>query len=178
MGLLKTILKTKKSGFEDAFFVIAVMLTIAIFILILNKAWGSIRPDLETSIKESLPAGSDVNITKNFDNVTNASRLFDKLFPLVIIGLFAFVFISAYLSINHPIMLIVGIIVFAVALLLSGIYANLYHQISSSEEFTSTNALLPITEIFMKYLPIIILIIFVAITVIIIYSKQGGSTTT
>ena len=174
MAILKS--RIKKPGFEDAFFVIAVMLTIAIFVLVLNKAWIGIRPDLEDSIEGSLPAGSGINVTKTFDNVTSTSRLFDKLFPLIIIGLFAFVFVSFYFSINHPIMLVVGIIVLSVALLLAGIYANIYHQISASDEFSETNAILPITEKFMQYLPIIILILFIGVTAIIIYSRQGGST--
>jgi hypothetical protein len=165
----------KKSGFEDAFFVIAVIFTIAIFILIMNNAWSGIRPELETSINQAIPENTAINITKNFDSVTDTGLLFDKLLPLVLIGLFAFVFISVALYINHPIMIVVGIIVLSVAVLLGVIYANIYHQISSSDEFSATNANLPITEQFMKYLPFIILILFVGITIVIIYSRSGGT---
>ena len=171
MELLKR--RVKKSGFEDAFFIIAVMLTIAIFVLVLNKAWTGIRPNLETSINSAIPENSAINVTTTFDNVTSTTQLFDKLFPLVLLGLFAFVFIGTAIYINHPIMIIVGIIVLSVAVLLGVIYSNIYHQISASDEFSETNASLPITEQFMKYLPGIIVIMFVGITAILIYFRQG-----
>ena len=130
----------KKSGFEDAFFVIAVLFTIAIFVLILNKAWVGIKPNLEDSINNAVPNGS-MNVTENFDKVTGTVQLFDKLIPLLIIGLFAFVLIGVSLYINHPIMLIVGIIILGVAIMLGVIYANVYNEISSSDSFSSSKLL-------------------------------------
>lgn len=170
MELLK-----KKSGFEDAFFFIAVLFTIAIFVLILNKAWTGVKPELETSINSVMPSDSSVNISATLESVSSTTRMFDKVLPFILLGLFAFVFISVSLYINHPIMIIVGIIVLAVALLLGVIYSNVYHQISSSDEFSSTNSDLPITEQFMKYLPLIMIILFVGIVAVIIYSRSGGS---
>ena len=167
--------KIRKSGFEDAFFVIAVLLTIAIFILVLSKAWSDIRPELETSIQGSLPEDSGINVTENFNNITSTVLLFDKLFPFVLLGLFAFVFIGVALYINHPIMIFVGLIVLAVAVLLAVIYANIYNEISSSDEFAETNANFPIMEQFMKFLPIIIIIMFIGIVAGIIYSRSGGT---
>jgi len=172
---LKPIVK-RKSGFEDAFFVIAVIFTISIFILILAKSWGEMRTPLEEGITGALPSGSDVNVTKTFDNITSTTSLFSTLLPFILIGLFAFVFIGTAIYMNHPIMLVVGIIILAVAILLSSIYANIYHQISESDEFAATNDELPIQEIFMQYLPFIIMLIFIAIIISIIFlrGKSAG----
>lgn len=170
--------KIRKSGFEDAFFFIAVIMTIAIVILILNKAWSSMNEPLAESIQSSLPAGSGVNVSNNFAGVTSTTLLFDKLLPFIIIGLFAFVFIGAAFYMNSPIMIVVGLVVLSIAIMLGAIYANIYHQISSSDEFTSTNASLPITELFMKYLPYIMIIMLVGIVVAVIWSRSsstGGS---
>lgn len=167
-------IKTRKSGFEDAFFIIAVLFAFAIVLLVINKAWSDMRPNLEESINNAVPEGS-MNVTENFDKVTGTVLIFDKLLPLLIIGLFAFVLIGVSLYINHPIMLIVGIIIMGVAIMLGVIYANVYNEISSSDSFSSANATLPLTELFMKYLPFILVIVIVGIVGIIIFSRQQGS---
>ena len=170
MELLK-----KKSGFEDAFFVIAVIFTIAIFILILSRVWGEVNPSLDAAITGALPANSGVNVTNTFSKITSTTLLFDKLLPFILIGLFAFVLIGTAMYMNNPIMIFVGIIVLAVAILLASIYANIYHQISQSDEFTSTTANFKVSDTFMQYLPSIILIMFIGITIGVIWSR-GGST--
>jgi len=174
MAVLRSLIK-RKSGFEDAFFVMAVLFTIAIFVLILVKSWTEMRTPLEEGITGALPDGSDVNVTKTFDTITSTTTLLSTLLPFILIGLFAFVFIGTAIYMNHPIMLVVGIIILAVAIMLGAIYANIYHQISSSDEFTETNEQLPIQELFMQYLPYIILLIFIAIIIAIIFLRgQGG----
>jgi len=94
--------------------------------------------------------------------------------PFILIGLFAFVFIGTAIYFNHPIMIFVGIIILGVAILLGVVYSNVYHQISASDEFSSVNAELSLQEQFMKFLPFIILLIFIAITGAIIYLRQGS----
>ena len=174
MGILKPI-KLKKSGFEDAFFFIAVLFAISIIVIILFYAWGQMKDPLADSIQSSLPANSGVNVTDNFKIVTSTIGLFDKLLPFLMIGLFAFVLIGASLYMNHPIMAFVGIIILGVAVLLGVIYSNVYHQISGSAVLAETNSHFGIMEIFMQYLPYIIVIMFIAITAAIIWSRQGGA---
>ena len=176
MGVLKPIWlnKLKKSGFEDAFFFIVVLFALSIVILIVYYAWGQMKDPLAESIQGSLPAGSGVNVTENFNAVTGTISLFDKLIPFLMIGLFAFVLIGAGAYMNHPIMAFVGILILGIAVLLAVIYANVYHQISSTDELSSTNANFPIMELFMKYLPYIVVIIFVLITAAVIWSRGGA----
>jgi len=166
--------KIRKSGFEDAFFFIVVLFALSIVILVVYYAWSQMKDPLADSIQSSLPAGSGVNISENFKGVTSTISLFDKLIPFLMIGLFAFVLIGAGMYMNHPIMAFVGILILGMAVLLSIIYANVYHQISSTDELSSTNANFPIMELFMKYLPYIVVIVFVLITAAVIWSRGGA----
>ena len=174
MAILKPI---RKSGFEDAFFVMVVIFAIAIFVLILVKVWSEVNEPLAEGINGALNTTSDVNVTKTFNTITATTSLLGTLLPFILIGLFAFVFIGTSIYMKSPIMIVVGLVVLAVAILLGVIYSNIYHQISASDEFTSTNDVLPIQELFMQYLPFIILILFVGITVAIIFlrSQTGGT---
>lgn len=175
MAVLRSLIK-RKSGFEDAFFVMVVIFAIAIFVLILVKVWSEVRTPLEEGINGALPS-SDVNVSETFDTITSTTSLLGTLLPFLLIGLFAFVFIGTSIYMKSPVMIIVGFIVLAVAILLASIYSNIYHQISASDEFTDTNEVLPIQELFMQYLPFIILILFVGITIAIIFlrSQTGGT---
>lgn len=173
MEILKK--RVRKSGFEDVIFVLAVIFTIAIFILIVSKAWGSVEPVLDEGINSALPSDSSVNVSRTLTQTTETIQMFDKLLPFILIGLFAFIMIGAALYLNHPVMLIVGIIVLSVAILLGVIYSNVYNEISSSDSFATENDNLPIIEIFMKFLPFIIILMIIGITALILYSKSGGT---
>lgn len=164
--------KIRKSGFEDAFFVLVVIFTMVIFILILAKVWGEIKDPLDEGLTGSLPAGSGVNITANFATITSTITLFDKLFPLILIGLFALVLIGGAMYANHPIMIFVGIIILAVAILLAVIFSNVYHQIAETEEFESTTDSFPISDKFMEFLPYIIFLMFMAIGATILWARS------
>lgn len=161
-------------GFIAWFFVIVVLLGYALFFVILNKAWTSIQTPLDEGLSNSTPTSSTVNISHTLEQTSSTTRSFDKLMPFLLIGLFAFVMISAGLIMDHPIMLFVGLIIIAVLILLAVIYSNVYHGLTSSDEFASTNSNFPIQEKFMKYLPTIIFLMAIGIAASIIYSKKSG----
>lgn len=170
--------KARKSGFEDAFFVIAVIFTLVIFVIILAKVWGDIKEPLDESITGSLPAGSTYNVTDNFAKITSTTTLFDKLFPLILIGLFALALIGGAIYAQHPIMIFVGIIILAVVILLGVIYSNIYHQIAETDTFTSTTDSFPISDKFMEYLPTILFIMFIAIAAVVLWARGAGRSQT
>ena len=166
-----------KKGFEDAFFVIIVILTISIFVLILSKAWTEVKDPLADSINSHTYLNTTVNVTENFERTTDTIFLFGRILPFILIGLFAFVFIGLSIYSNNTIMLFVGIIILAVAVLLGMVYANIYQSISESPAFTDVVNHLTITGLFMKYLPYIIVIIFVGSVITIILLKQNTGST-
>jgi len=170
--------RTRKSGFEDMFFVIAVIFTVVIFILILSKAWGEIEPNLDESLTNAMPASSSVNASETLDDVTSTTQLFDKLLPFLLIGLFGFVMLGAAIYANHPILIFVGVIIIAVAILLGVVYSNVYHQIADDSEFKPTTDNFPISDMYMKFLPYFLFIMAIGIGAMVMWLRKGGGTGT
>ena len=167
--------RIRKSGFEDMFFVIIIILAVILFVIVLSKVWSEMKDPLDEGLSGALPAGSGVNITSNFETITSTVNLFDSLLPFLLIGIFAFVLIGASIYMDHPMMLFVGIIILAVAVLLAVIYSNIYHQISDSSEFSATTDNFPISDKLMEFLPYIIFVMAIGIGVGILYLKGGAS---
>jgi len=177
MENLRTIIKIKKAqDFTSFFFVIVVLLAVGLFLLVLNKVWSEIKTPLNEGLQSAMPDDTSVNITETLDKTSGGTLLFDKLLPFVLIGLFAFTLIVAGSFMQHPIMIFVGIIVLAVAIIIAVVYSNLYNSISSADEFSSTKAQMGIQDKFMQYLPVIIFIMAIGIGAAIIWSRgKGGS---
>jgi hypothetical protein len=168
-------IKVKKSqGFVVWFFVIVSLLAFSLVFLILNKTWDSIKEPLDTGLTSAMPDDPSVNVSEILDQTTSTNRAYDKLMPFLLIGLFAFVLITAGTIMDHPIMIVVGLIILGVVIFLAVIYANLYNEISATSEFASTKANLPIQDKFMEYLPFIIFIMAIGIGAAILWSKKGG----
>jgi hypothetical protein len=180
MGLLMKPIKIEnKNSFTDfitLFFVIAVVFAIGIFVIILADSWDTIEPKLNTALTTSTPAESGSNVTKTLEGVGNTIGRFNILFPLLLIGLFGFVFVTAMLNQSHPAFLFVGLIVLFVALTLAGVYSNVYDNITEKDAFTSTNDDFNIMGLIISKLPIIVLVFFVAIALI-LYMRSGGGQT-
>ncbi len=175
MGNIKSIIKIKKSqDFTSFFFVIVVLLTFALFFIVLNKVWSEVKDPLDEGLQSAMPSDTSVNITETLDDISSGTLLFDKLIPFILIGLFAFVLITAGAYMNHPIMIFVGIILFGVVILLAVIYSNLYDSITSTPEFASTKAEMGIQDKFMQYLPMIVFLMAIGIGAAIIWSRKSG----
>ena len=167
--------RIRKSGFEDMFFVIIIILAVILFVIVLSKVWSEMKDPLDEGLSGALPAGSGVNITSNFETITSTVNLFDSLLPFLLIGIFAFVLIGASIYMNHPIMLFVGIIILGVAVLLAVVYSNVYHQIAETDEFATTTDSFPISDKLMEFLPYIVFIMAIGIGIGIIYFKGGAA---
>lgn len=176
---IRSILKIKNSqtggGFIAWFFVIIVLLGAALVFLVMNKVWGDVSPQLGSALNDSIPISDRQGVSEALNDTSSGVSLFDKLLPFLIIGLFAFVFIIAGTIIDSPVMLFVGIIIMAVVVLLGVIYSNIYNDISTSSEFISTNSQLPITNLFMQYLPVIGFLMAIGIGIAVIIRRGGVS---
>lgn len=175
MGSIKPIQLKKAQGFEGWFFVIIVLLAFALFFVILNKVWGDIKTPLDEGLSGAMPANG-VNISTTLGQVTSAGLQFDKLVPLLLIGLFGFVMLSAGAIIRHPIMIFVGIIVLGVVILIAVVFSNVYNNITESSEFSATKTAMPIQDKFMQYLPTIVVLLAIGVIAAIMWSRsqQGG----
>lgn len=171
---IKTNKNIRKSGFEDMFFVMVVLIGMAFFFIFLAKTWSSIKPVLNDGLTSSMPSDTSINITETLDQTTGSTTSYNKLFPFLLIGVFGFVFVSAGFMTQHPIMIFVGIIVLGAAIILAVAYSNVYHQITQTDELASTTAQFGIMDIFMKYLPLVIFMLAIGITVALLIRRGGG----
>lgn len=175
MASIKQSKLKKAQGFEAWFFVIVVLLAFGLFFLVLNKVLGDIKDPLDEGLTSAMPSNSPVNVSTILGQVTSAGLQFDKLIPFIVIGLFGFLLISAGAIIRHPIMIFVGIIILGVVILIAVVFSNVYSNISSSDEFSSTKAQLTIQDKFMQYLPTIVIIMAIVVVSAILWSRsQGG----
>ena len=165
----------KSQEFMAFFIVIIALLAFGLFFLVLNKVVGSVTEPITTGLQSALPNGdADANITKYMAQTSSASFLFDKMLPFVIIGLFAFVMILGGSFMQHPLLIIAGIIILGIVILLAAVYSNVYEEIANSDSFTDTTDDMPIQTKFMQFLPYIIGILAVAVTLSVIISRKGG----
>jgi len=170
----QTLTKKSQLGFVSWFFVIVILLAVALFLLVLNKTWSEIKTPLGEGLNNSVPIGDRATISTVLNKTGSSTQSFDKLIPFLIIGLFAFVMILAGSIMKHPIMIFVGLIIMAIIILLAVIYSNLYGNIAGTDAFTDTNDTLPIQNTFMHYLPYIIFIMAIAIGVSLLWRGQSG----
>jgi hypothetical protein len=176
MESIKKLQLKKSQGFEAWFFVIVVLLGFALFFLILNKVWGDIKDPLDEGLTGAMPDAESKGLVSNaLGQVTGAGLQFDKLVPMILIGLFGFLLISAGAIIRHPIMIFVGIIILGVVILIAVVFSNVYNEISSSDAFSDTKADLQIQDKFMQYLPTIVILMAIVVIGAILWSRsQGG----
>lgn len=172
--LIKKPVKKSQLGFVSWFFVIVILLAVALFLLVLNKTWGEIKTPLGEGLNNSVPEGDRASISGVLEQTGSSTQSFDKLLPFLIIGLFAFVMILAGSIMKHPIMIFVGLIIMAGIILVAVVYSNLYENITDTDAFSGTDADLPIQNKFMQYLPYIIFIMAIAIGVSLLWRNQGG----
>ena len=172
----KSLLKNSQTGggFIAWFFVIIVLLAAALFFLIINKVWGDFSTPFGQAINDSIPQADRAEVSGVISDTSSGVRTFDKLIPFLIIGLMAFVFIIAGSIMDSPVMIFVGMIVMAVVVLLGVIYGNVYNEISTTSEFTSTNDTLPIQNKFMEYLPFIGFFMAIGIGVALMVRRSGA----
>ena len=163
----------KSQGFEAWFFVIVVLLGFALFFAILNNTWKDIVTPLDEGLSGAMP-DNGVNVSRTLGQVTSAGLQFDKLIPFIVIGLFGFLLISAGAIIRHPIMIFVGIVILGVVILVAVVFSNVYNNITESDAFSDTKEDLPVQDLFMKYLPVIVVLMAIVVVGAILWSRSSG----
>ena len=152
----------KRKSFVEIFLIVAILFAIAIFVPILYNTYNeNVKDELNSAITSSTPAEEDSNVTKVLDDVGETIGLLDLLFPLLLVGLITYVVISLVFFGSHPIFLVVGVIVLAVAIILGVVYSNVYQTIMASSQYASTDAEFNVIGLFMDYFPYIIFILFI-----------------
>lgn len=101
---------------------------------------------------------------------------FNGWFPILIIGVFAGILVSAYFVDTHPIFLVVSVVVLLFVLVLVNGFVDMFNEVASSAQFAGVVDELPLVVAAWEIMPMILLV-FSAITMIILYAKykRGGS---
>jgi len=166
-------LNKKFTDMVSLFFAIAVIFGVAIFLLILYTTYNdNIKDKLNDALTSSTPVDANANVTAMLDSAGGGIKMFNTLFPFLLIGVFGFVLVSALMVRSHPAFLFIGIIVLGVALILAAIYSNVYEAIAEKDTFADTDTEFNIIGLFLDNLPVIILVLFIAIALI-LYAYPG-----
>ena len=175
MGLLKKN-KRGQTDFVSLFFVLAVLFGVAIFALILYNAYNdNIKDNLNDALTASTPVDANANVTKILGQTSGGIQKLNPLFPLLLVGLFAFGLIMALMGRSHPAFFFVGLVILAVSIILAVIFANSYTAISENANFANTTAEFGVVSFIMANLPLTIFILFIAISAV-LYGMRGGGT--
>jgi len=172
---IKSLIKKRNSEFGDIFLVMVMIFAIAIFVIILAYAYSQVEPRINTVLKTSHTVEENSNVTKILGQSSTALSRINVLFPLIIIGLFGFVFISALFIKSHPAFFFIGLIILGVALILGAVFSNVYKTITDDDTFAETEDDYNIMTLFMNNMPLIILLVFIAMGVILWARSPGGS---
>ena len=177
MGLQLSPLKKKgQTDFISLFFVLVVLFGVAIFAIILYNAYDeNIKDNLNDALTSSTPVDANANVTKILGQTSGGIRMLNPLFPLLLIGLFAFGLVMALMGRSHPAFFFIGIVILAVSIILAVIFANAYESITDSPNFENAASEFGIMTFIMGNLPLIIFILFLAISAVLYGMKQQGS---
>jgi len=172
-------IKNKKGvmGIEDSIWVISVLFALGIFFLILVYTWSQVETPLNDALTKSTPAEAGSNVTKTISTTGTTLTRFNLWFPLLIIGFFGYVLLLAWMSKDgHPAFFFVGLIVLGAAIILAVVFSNIYEEIATQDTFTDAAADVSIMGTFMNFLPFLVVILFLLISIIIYLGTRGGST--
>lgn len=172
-------LKSKK-GFmnvEEIFFVLVFLFGSALFLFILYYTYGEIKDPINDALRGATPDGdATFNYTSFSGEVSGGVGSFNTLYPFLLIGLIVMVIISAFTIQSHPVFFFVSIILLGVVILLGSVFSNIFQQITTNENFGTTEDNFNIVSLIMENLPLIITVI-VFLTLIVMWAKPGGSST-
>lgn len=175
MGILEN--KKGQTDFISLFFVLVVLFGVAIFALVLYNAYDeNIKDNLNDALTSSTPVDADANVTEILGQTSGGIQMLNPLFPLLLVGLFAFGIVMALLGKSHPVFFFIGIIIIAVSIILAAVFSNVYTNIAESDNFTQASAEFGVVEFIMNNLPLTIFILFIVI-VVILYMNKGGQAT-
>jgi hypothetical protein len=139
--------KSKKASLVEPIFAGAFILKTSVVILIALFVWISFQTLMEAQI---VGTSSETVLTGVLSSLRSAYFSMDYVFPFLVGGLLIVSTIFAYKTGTNIIWGIFSIIIWAVALLLSSVFVNVY--LSVSEEFPAIYAEMPVMDIIMSNL--------------------------
>ena len=168
--------KKGQADFVSLFFVLVVLFGVAIFAVILYNAYDeNIKDNLNDALTSSTPVDADANVTAILEQTSGGIRMLNPLFPLLLVGLFAFGLIMAMMGKSHPVFFFIGILILGISIILAVVFSNAYESITESANFTDAASEFGIVTLIMENLPLTIFILFCAIAGVMYMMRGSGS---
>ena len=171
-----TINKKGQADFVSLFFVLVVLFGTAVFFVILYSAYNeNIKDNLNDALTSSTPVDANANVTAILEQTSGGLKTINGMFPLLLVGLFAFGLIIALMGKSHPVFFFIGILILGIAIILAVVFSNSYESITSTGTFADAAEDFGILDIIMNNLPLTIFILFCAISAILYAMRSSGS---
>ena len=162
----------KKGNLPDVVWIIAVLFATAIMIIFVYYIWSQAKPELDSA----LAGETSFNITQMTGDVGGGIKTFNSMISLFLLGLIVITLISAFFIQSHPVFFFVSFLFLIIVLIIAVVFSNMYQSIIESEGISDISSEFGIMNLFMQYLPHIIVIITIIVGVILFAKPRGAST--
>jgi len=161
-------MKNKKGVIEGVFVFAVIMVTLAIFILLIAKVVPSITNEFrKTAINNSAEARTALSWSDKI-----VGRL-DTVFMIIFIGLIMGILISSYFISTNKIFIPIYIILFGFTIIVGVILHNMYEAFKTSSDLATSSATYPMMNaIIGNY--VIVLIVVGILSMILMFGKPSG----
>lgn len=155
----------KRGSIADAIYVPIFLLVIAVTTLISYFVWNSFDTGFTQVISRSGNSSVTYNITTQaMSNVGSALRTIDYMYPLMFIGLLAVSLLFAYMTGASIIYAFVSLFFWAVAMMLSFLFENIFEAVSNT--LNTTTPYFPIMSYLMNNAHLVVLAWLLLISIV------------
>lgn len=173
--MINPLLKNKKGNFEQTFFVIVMIFAMGIFLFFLLFFAQETLPRIKESLTDSTPEDPSANVSVILDKTLTSTERYDAWYPFLLFGIFGYLFVTAFFIKSHPMLFFIGIIVLLIALMIGGVFSNIYERLADKEQLSDVNDEMNITRVYMDWLPAIVFAVFLFLAFV-LYINKGGAT--
>ncbi len=162
----------KQGDLQSIIIMIVVVVVMAIIVIIFSKAFLDVTDRLKDFDKFS---NTSIKTIESVEEKTIPLLDFLIFFSLISL-MIALIISSIYIKV-HPALTVIFIVGIVVAVFLAAQLANVFAEISETEELASTASQFTLTNIILgEYFPLIVLITGIIVIVILYSKRQSGET--
>lgn len=161
----QNILKNKKGGLPDAFFLIVAFFAIALVFILMFVVVSYFNDDVQSS--DLFPQVSkDISSTL----VGKYANLFDKMYLFIVVGLGFAVLAGAWFIASHPALFWISTPILAFTIWMGALFSNIYTEIVANEQIATYALSFPSIAFIFEHFAIVITI-YVLMLALALYAK-------
>jgi hypothetical protein len=163
----------KKGNMTDPIFLAVILFATFVSLIIIVVVWSRMQPALFNAINHSNSDEDTVEMIGGMHTkITAGLNFYDYLAPTYLIGVITMMIISAFFIKSHPIFFFISLFLLLVFIIVGVVLSNTYQSIMESESMVDTASEFEVTNMIMKYLPVIMIFSFF-IAAIFLFTKSG-----